>query len=865
MAERLAKKVLIIGWDAADWNIIHPLMDKGQMPTLEKLVNGGVMGNIATLDPPLSPMLWTSIGTGKTADKHGIMGFIEPDPVTSDMRPVYSTSRKVKAVWNILTQKGYKTHVVGWWPSHPAEPINGISISNFYKRATKPFGEPWPMAEGTVHPKELEETFKELRIHPGELTEAHILPFVPDAAKVDPEGDDKGLQAVAINLADCSTIQSAATWIMENKDWDFMAVYFDAIDHFCHAFMKFYPPKMNGIPDDRFELYKDVIKGAYRFHDMMLERLLELAGPDTTVILLSDHGFYSNHLRPKVLPKEHPAAPALEHSPYGILCMNGPNIQKDEQIYGASVLDITPTVLTLFGLPVGRDMDGKVLVQAFDKKVVPDYIPSWEEVEGECGMHPKEQQSDPWAAQAAMKQLIELGYVEAPEGDKATQLKKVQDETQFYLARVYMHAHKYAEALPVLEKLYEENPDVARFALKLASCYHILYKLDKCRVIIDKIREGMAQEKDSPQAKQLPHVDFLEGVLLIAENKPRRALNFLKEAEKSVPHLPNLHIQVGNAYLKIQRWADSERAYIKALAIDEDSAVAHHGLALAYLRQEKYHDAIEECLTAIGLAYNMPLAHYHLGEALLKIGDFERSAQAFQVCVSLSPGNKRAHQWLVRLFSNELKNPELAAHHSKFIEERIKGTITLVSGLPRSGTSMMMQMLKNGGLDILTDEVRKEDNNNPKGYLEYEKVKRLHLDKSWLGEADGKVLKIVAPLLFHLPGKYDYRIIFMQRDMEEVLRSQQIMLGKQKAVDQNAFPMTLSEGFKKQLEKAESWIQSQPNVSVLYVNYADVVNNPEEQAENINSFLGGELNIEGMLSSVDKQLYRNKANPTPQS
>lgn len=99
MSEALAKKVLLIGWDAADWTIITPLLDPGLMPTLDDFVNHGVMGNIATLQPILSPMLWNSIATGKRPDKHGILGFMEPDPQTGGVRPVTSTSRKVKAIW----------------------------------------------------------------------------------------------------------------------------------------------------------------------------------------------------------------------------------------------------------------------------------------------------------------------------------------------------------------------------------------------------------------------------------------------------------------------------------------------------------------------------------------------------------------------------------------------------------------------------------------------------------------------------------------------------------------------------------------------------------------------------------------------
>ena len=126
MSERLAKRVLLIGWDAADWKMIHPLIDAGLMPALESIVN------LATLDPPMSPMLWTSVATGMHADKHGVLNFTEPVPGGKGIRPVLGPTRKTKAIWNILQQNGLKCHVVGWWPSHPAEPINGIMISNFF-------------------------------------------------------------------------------------------------------------------------------------------------------------------------------------------------------------------------------------------------------------------------------------------------------------------------------------------------------------------------------------------------------------------------------------------------------------------------------------------------------------------------------------------------------------------------------------------------------------------------------------------------------------------------------------------------------------------------------------------------------------
>src|ERR1700693_3744040 len=118
-----SRRVLLVGWDAADWQIIHPLLDAGLLPNLERLINGGAMGNLASLSPMLSPMLWTSIATGKRAYGHGVLGFAEPLPDRSGVRPVGTRTRSCKALWNILSQSGRRSVVVNWQVSHSAEPV----------------------------------------------------------------------------------------------------------------------------------------------------------------------------------------------------------------------------------------------------------------------------------------------------------------------------------------------------------------------------------------------------------------------------------------------------------------------------------------------------------------------------------------------------------------------------------------------------------------------------------------------------------------------------------------------------------------------------------------------------------------------
>ena len=848
MSKRLAKKVLVIGWDAADWKIINPLLDAGLMPSLESLINKGVIGDIATLDPVLSPILWTSIATGKTGDKHGILNFVEPVPEQTEIRPVTSTSRKCKALWNILSQSDLKSNIVGWWPSNPAEPINGVMVSNLYQKVTSETIKDWKLQDGTVYPERLAEILAEYRVHPSELSGEHILPFVPKAHSVNQELD-KNIVIIGKNLAECASIHAAATWLMENEPWDLTAVYFDTIDHLSHGFMKFHPPMMSGIDQEKYDLYKDVVNGIYRFHDMMLERYIKLAGEDATIIILSDHGFHSDHLRPKRLPTE-PMAPALEHRQFGMLSISGPNILKDERIYGATLLDITPTILTMFGLPVGKDMDGKVLTQVFDAPVTPEYIDSWENVAGNSGEHPAEFQQDPIAAQEAMKQLIELGYIEAPSEDKQKNVDKIVRESQFNLARIYLFKQQPESAEPILESLYKQTPNAARYGLKYAECLQKLRKFDICVDVIEHLKKL--------DKKELPHLDYLEGVLLVSQNKPRKALPYFRKAMESVSHMPDIHVKVGEAFIKLKEWDEATKAFNKALGIDPHNAGAHLGLGIALLRKDDVEDAADHLLTSVSLIFNNALAHYFLGEAFYRLEMYDRAVEAFKVVITYQPGNRKAHSYLVKIFSNNIIDPAQAEKHIDFIKNNIKGTITIVSGMPRSGTSMMMQMLQAGGLEILTDNIRVQDENNPKGYLEYQKVKSLASDNSWIGEGQNKVVKVIAQLLQYLPASYQYKVIFMEREMDEIIQSQQIMLGKKADVEKKIYPTVLADTFKKQLEKTKSWLKTHPQFEVLYVPYASVIDNPAETVENLSVFLDADLNTNEMIHSVDKNLYRNR-------
>jgi hypothetical protein len=188
-----------------------------------------------------------------------------------------------------------------------------------------------------------------------------------------------------------------------------------------------------------------------------------------------------------------------------------------------------------------------------------------------------------------------------------------------------------------------------------------------------------------------------------------------------------------------------------------------------------------------------------------------------------------------------------------------KDYIIVVSGLPRSGTSMMMKMLEAGGLPILTDNLREADANNPKGYYEFERVKEMpNGDYGWIPEAGGKVVKIVTGLIMNLPSNTRFKVVFMQRAMKEVLSSQKKMLGRLGREDDNVEDEKMKKIYQEHLKQVNAWIAKQPNIEVLYVNYNTMLENPLESLQKVNEFLGGGMDMNVMAGVVDKELYRER-------
>ena len=823
-----SKKLLLIGWDAADWQMIQPLLDNGEMPTLKSLMNKGVVGNISTLQPPLSPMLWTSIATGKRAYDHGILGFAEFNSEKNSVEPIRATKRKSKTFWNILNEAGLKTNVINWWPSHPAEKLNGICISNFYHQGAKEFGKEWPLEDSSVFPENLRPVFEELRLHPGELTLAHIWPFIPEAHNLDPE-NDAVLKPLIRVLAHCCSIHNAATYAMENSEWDMTAVYYEAIDHFSHLAMKYHPPKQDGIDSKEYDLYKNIMSAAYKFHDMMLERLVSLAGEDCHIMLVSDHGFQSGKQRTVELP-DVSAAPALEHRKYGVFLAQGSEFLENSKVYGRTLLDICPTILHFFDLPIGEDMEGKLIEGIWKRKEKPSIIPSWEQT----AIRPQFLEDDSnQSNQELLDQLSELGYLKLEDSNKKEILNY---ELQYNLCQAYLDGNKLKEAIDLSAKLFHKHQDIRSALIHSHSL----------------LREGeyLILEKFLNQLKKKGVYDssllFTESQMLMFSGNTDEAMEIFKNLENKGVVSVQLYNEMARAFLIIGVFNEAENFFHKSLELDSENAVALTGIAQCQVERGNFEDAVEFVNRSLEILFFQPNAHYLMGLCLKELGYEKEAIPALKLAINQAPKHFKASALLVSM--SRMENEEMGSD---------KKEIIVVTGLPRSGTSMIMNLLEKGGLEVFHDGKRKSDIHNPKGYFELEDVKSLGVDSSWIPKARNKVIKVVSPLLRYLPSDENYKVIWIKRPLTEVIVSQEIMKGNEKEKVMQNFPFQMAVDMEAEEARIRRWISQQGNIQSVEIQYYDCLKSPELIAQNISLFLGKNLRKEGMFA-IDPSLHRNK-------
>ncbi|MDG2122288.1 MAG: alkaline phosphatase family protein, partial [Verrucomicrobiales bacterium] len=439
-SENPTTRTLLVGLDGADWEVLLPLLDDGKLPNLARLVEGGTIGKCIATGSRDQSDLWTSVATGTLRDKHGIVAGVEPKLDGRGLVRASSLTRQRRAVWSVLAGNGSRCQITGWPASGVAERLEGgVVVSDEFWGSPGDSFEHWRLGAGAIHPERLRRNLAELRVHPKEIGMADLVPLVPRLGELLQAGDRRAL-GLAQTLALVSSTHAAATAVMQKEPWDFAAVWYGGIGETTRGFGDFHGGGAPWADVGDVEAYGGVVEGMYRFHDLMLGVLMELAGEETAVVVVSGQGEPAGEARAL------PGKTMRGDKNYGLFVMAGPGIKGDELVYGTSVLDLVPTVLHYCGLPVGADLPGKVLVEALEEPGEVATVPSWEEIDGDFGEHPGWKCRDPLVQVVMRKRGIVMGVI-GRGSDVAEQVEEVTVELAFQRAKAALDAGRLDEAV----------------------------------------------------------------------------------------------------------------------------------------------------------------------------------------------------------------------------------------------------------------------------------------------------------------------------------------------------------------------------------------------------------------------------------
>ncbi len=421
-------RLVVIGVDGADWQVIDPLVRQGRMPAFRRLVAEGASGELRSMEPSASPALWTTVATGVPPERHGIHGFVvepgegggasghwdagESAPARSrDVRPVTSTMRRAPAFWNILPRTGRKVGVVGWLVTWPAERVDGFMVSSYlpyvYNWST---GRPLKgtIVSGIPHqtwPEALIDTLDPLKVKPADLDTATVGRFYDPSRVSDLSPSDKEcVEGFLWSLACDETYRRIGLKLFDTEPVNLFAVYFGGVDVVSHRFWKFAHPVALDYkvgPGEAAILGK-VIDEYYVYIDGVIAEYMARLGSEDTLVVLSDHGF-----KPVLFPRR--PSTSGHHRMEGILAIWGKGARRGARIEEAGLLDILPTLMYLLDAPIARDLPGHILNQGLDPALVASRGPQLVESYG-----PSPPPADPEASEVdpnVLERLRSLGYI----------------------------------------------------------------------------------------------------------------------------------------------------------------------------------------------------------------------------------------------------------------------------------------------------------------------------------------------------------------------------------------------------------------------------------------------------------------------
>ncbi len=571
-AGRPAKpRVVFIGWDGADWQLLDELSGAGKMPTLSSLAAKGRTWNLVSYEPMASPLIWTTMATGRTPVDHGVTDFQELDPRTRQRLPISGRSRRVPAIWNLASARGISVGVVNWWATWPAEKVQGFLVSD---RAAPVLFDPealskspalcWPegLADGVriVVGREAsppyEDVARGLAISRAEF----------DAAVAEKEDLASPVTAYRKILGVTRAASKIALDLYDREGPELLMLYIEGTDEIGHVLARFSPPRLPGVSDEDFRKYSGGVAAYYEECDRLLGEFARRAGRDgATLILASDHGFKWGAKRPSSRSGIQFDTAYSWHEQPGILLSAGPAVVPSGTRGRASVFDITPTLCRLLGLPADPAFEGQVIA-GFGGARVPPAVPkvAWRTAAPVERLVVHEvSPGERKAADEFTKKLVSLGYLTGAEASavdaRPADRAGTQTAASFQNVATFLRARgRPGDALPWYRRALEVDPKSSTAWMNLSIALQMLDRWDESD---QALLTALASGYGDPEAAVTRRVGSYEQRARKAPQARRQLVSFLRKVTEAFPGDDRYRAFLGKALFESHDCSSAEALF----------------------------------------------------------------------------------------------------------------------------------------------------------------------------------------------------------------------------------------------------------------------------------------------------------------
>lgn len=612
-------RVFVLGLDGFDWLIVDEVSKKHPLANLDRIRREGAWGNLLSLEPMVSPLIWTTIATGVTPDIHGVTDFLIKDEETGKDVPITSSMRKVPAIWNITSFAGITTGVIGWFATYPSEQVKGFMVSDRF--AHHMFDPNWTMggsvswAGRITYPEDLYPKLDSLRVEP-QSVKPRLSDFIKGqigkiGASYDPRDPISGL---SVALSSFLTYRNLMEYLYRTYRPQFFAVYFSFTDDALHLFIRYMEPPMKGVSREEARRYGSAVYEAYVEADRLVGEILDLIDDSTVLIVVSDHGFKSGDMRPSSDPRMGFGQATDWHRLNGVIGMYGPGIKKGARLSDPSVLDVAPTLLYILGLPPDRRMQGKVLVDAFTEDLVRQN-PVQEAVAYDSLLDFEVAGEAKSIADEGLKaKLVSLGYIAGGSSSLVN------------LANYYHRSGKYEEAIEIWKKLIDQDPNDLGAMIGMSNAYSALGKHD---LAINGLRQVL--DKDP---RNLKAIHSLATIYL----NQGRASDAMAMAERAIAIDPSDgmgYLNKGSAFQLMGKEDEATEQYLLAISHSPDLAEAYGNLAQIYIGKNMLDKALEFATKGLEIEPSRAPLHYVMGMVYDAQGEAEKAIKSYSNAVAL--------------------------------------------------------------------------------------------------------------------------------------------------------------------------------------------------------------------------------------